>query len=167
LYLLIYQIPDKAPCNQPNDHRQWHRACGGGERHARNKHHGLEALAQHGDERQDEHGVLLSPALEGLALPLDGHGPVLETLGQLDTPLLLHLGDTEQRGTEDGDDDRGDDSERALPVVLGLGPLVLAEVVEDADQSTADGQADEEAQGRTVPDLWKSLARVFVEGIRE
>lgn len=81
VYLLVYQEPNEAPGNQPNHHWQRHGCRRCGERYPGDKYHGLEALTQHSDERQDEHGVLLCPTLKGVAFSLGRHGPVLEAPG--------------------------------------------------------------------------------------
>ena len=151
--LLVDNITHQRTGNQAHNDRQRHARRRTREAHTGDKHDGLDTLAQHGDERHEEHGVLLAPAGERVALPLLGDGLLLERLGELDAPLLLHLGDAQQGGAEGRDDDRRDETEGAFPVVLGVGPGVAAQAVEGADDAAADDEAEEEAGGGADPDL--------------
>ena len=83
----------------------------------------------------------------------DGVRLSLESFGELESPFLLHLGDSKQSSSHQRDDHRCDDSEDTLIDVLGATPLILAEAVEGTDQCTADDEADQETDENTVPDL--------------
>lgn len=76
-----------------------------------------------------------------------------QRLCDLDPPLLLGLVDAQQGQTHDGDDHGCDQVEDTLPEILGAGPDVAAEAIEDADEGTADTQTDEDAQKRAEPHL--------------
>jgi hypothetical protein len=96
-----------------------------GERHAGDKDNGLDALAEDGDEGQDKHGVPLEGVLKPLLPRLDINR-FLESLGKLDAPLVLETAYAQQGDAHDGDDERGEERECGLVVVLMIGPDVLA-----------------------------------------
>ncbi|RFU23618.1 hypothetical protein B7463_g12720, partial [Scytalidium lignicola] len=92
---------------------------------------------QSGDEGQDEHGISSRPLAEARAdIVVFALGD--QRLGDLDPPLLLGLVDAQQSETHDGDDDGGDEVEDAFPEILGLGPDIVAQAIEDADEGTTD-----------------------------
>lgn len=122
-----------------------------------NEYHGLLTLTQNSDEQQDEHAILLAPALESSSPVTNRDRLLFQGLGELDAPLPLHLGDAQQDRAQDADDQAGEDGERAFPVVLCVGPLVLPEAVEGADKTAADDQIEEEAKRCAVPDLGRGL----------
>lgn len=65
----------------------------------------------------------------------------------------MQLGDSKESGTEDPDDNGGDQSERTLPVVLGMGPGVSSLGVEDSNDASADDETDQETENCAQPDL--------------
>lgn len=149
---LVEDVADDGTHNQADDDRERHRGGGGGECDTGDEDDGLDALAEHGDEGQDEHEVLLEEALDD-AVPVAGVDLGLDGGGQLDAPLLLHLTDTEEGDADDGNDARGDQAEGAFVVVLGRIPLVGTDRVEGADEGTTDDQAEQKTKACTQPDL--------------
>lgn len=90
---------------------------------------------------------------------------LFKSLGNLDSPFILELGDTQQSDAHDGDDDRGDETEDALPDVLGFAEDVLSEAIECANERPADNNTDQEAGGNAIPDLFeKFLVHLYNEG---
>jgi hypothetical protein len=135
---------------------QRERRRGQAERDAADEDDGLDALAHRRDEGEEEHGVAAregpQPRRHVLVPRLVDQG-----LGDLDAPLLLGLVDPQQREAHDGDDEGRDEVEDALPEILGLGPDVLAQAVEDADEGAADDQTDGDAPEGAEPDLAAEL----------
>ena len=68
----------------------------------------------------------------------------------------MHLGDAQKGSTEDADDQRCEHGERSFPVILRVGPFVLAEAIEGSNQTSTDDQAEEQAEGCAIPDLGRS-----------
>ena len=68
-------------------------------------------------------------------------------------PLGLQLGDSENGHSHDGDDNGSENGKDAFPDILGRVPLVLSISIEDPDESTAEDEADEQAQTNSKPNL--------------
>lgn len=103
-----------------------------------NEHHSLQPFPQHRNERQEKHGVLLTPLLELTPrTPLHIAVLLLKRLSEFDSPLVLQLGDAKQSGTHERDDERGNETKDAFPDVFGAGEVVFAEAVEGADHAAA------------------------------
>ena len=88
----------------------------------------------------------------------DGVRLGLQGFGELETPLLLHLGDAQESSTHERDDNRGDDGENTLVDVLSWAPVVSAIAVEGADQTAAGDEAYQKPCERAVPYLGRSVA---------
>lgn len=144
--ILVQDISYSATHSQANDHGEWESRSGGRKGDPGDEDDSLDTLAQHRDEGEDEHGVSLGEALEPRA-PANArfHGS-FESLGQLKPPLLLHLADAEESGADHADDDGGDERERALVGVLFGLPHVASRGVEGGYHSSANREADEEAE---------------------
>ena len=148
---LVQEVTDNAANNQANNGGQRDSAGGSGERDTSDEDDGLNTLTEDGDEGQEEHGVLLNEASEPtLGTGLEGR---IEGLGELDAPLGLHLTDSEQSSSHDGNDEGGEETEGTLIVVLVLLPGVAADSIEDTDEGGGNNHADEETNTRTNPDL--------------
>lgn len=124
-----------------------------------NVHHGFETFSEHSDEREQEHDILLRPLLHALHNGTSVGPPVgallfsLKGEHELEAPLLLHLVDSQQCDTHDGDDDAGDDAKNTLPDVLSAGEVVLVDCIECTDHACANNEADEKPQGYAKPYL--------------
>ena len=81
-----------------------------------------------------------------------------KSAGELQTPFGLHLGDAQEGGTHERDDDGSDQTEGTFPDVFGGAPFVFAEGVKDSNESGADDEADSEADQGTEPDLGMLVA---------
>lgn len=141
----------------------------GAERDTADEDNELDTLTQGGDEGQQGHGVLAGPGGGLHALPdggllvAGGLVGVENGLCDLDSPLFLHLVETQHGETHDADHDGRDDGEDAFPQVFGGGPDILAERVEDADEGTTDTQTDEDTGDGADPDLPdKTLVQLLV-----
>lgn len=123
--------------------------------------HSLDALTEDSNKRQDKHGVFLRPHFQ-LAL----HGQLgvllLQNLGNLDTPLILELADTEQSSAHDSNDHTGEDAEDTLPDVLCSLKGVAACRIEGTNHTSTDDEADDNACSNAVPDLGESV-RIGIE----
>lgn len=140
--LLVDHISDSGSGDQPNHDGKGHSTGRRGKGDTGNEDDGFQAFSQHGDEWEKEHGIFLTPSLEG-PLPADGgHSLLLQALRKLDPPFLLHLGDAEKGSPEDSNDDGGNDCEGALPIVLGACPFISPQAIEGPDQAAADDQTD-------------------------
>lgn len=146
-YSLIQEVPYKCTQRKSDDGRQG--KCRGRSRegYTGNKDDGLDALSQYGDERQSEHGVLFTdtfqPSNYGL-VPSSPNNGALKGGGQLDAPLLLHLADAEQGGSQNRDNDGGDDGEGPFIVQLAVRPVVYTNGIEGAYDGGGYYQTDEE-----------------------
>ncbi|KAB8437403.1 hypothetical protein FH972_025081 [Carpinus fangiana] len=118
-----------------------------------NEDDGLEALTKDSYERQDEHSVLLAPPLESALATLTHSVLGLESLGQLDTPLVLQLGHAQQGSAHERDDDRCNQGKDTLPDVLGGSEVVDSIAVEGANHATANGETNEETYTGAEPHL--------------
>lgn len=78
----------------------------------------LDALSQHGDERQDEHGVFLHQVLQ-FALNRELGVFAVHHFADFEAPFVLELVDAQKGSAHEGDDDAGEDPEDAFPDVLG------------------------------------------------
>lgn len=150
-------IPVEEPADETTEEQAAHNGKGkgrggSGKRDTGDKNHSLDALAQDGDKGQDKHGVLFQEALND-ALAAAGAEGVVDGLGELDAPLVLHLGDAEEGDAHDGDDDGSKEGKGALVVETVLGPGLAADGVEDGNDGGGDDEADEEANEATKPDL--------------
>lgn len=87
----------------------------------------------------------------------------LQSFSQLDTPLGLHLGYTQQSGTHDCDDETGYDAKDTFPDLLYCGPIVNVQAVECSNQSTTDNKANGEADERAPPYLRLSVTSFSME----
>ena len=126
-YLLVYEEANQAATGDAEDNGERERARRKTQAHSADEDHRLQALAEYRDEGENEHGVLFAPQLEA-ALDVFTFGAVfsLNGSGELDTPLGLKLGDTEQGSSHDADDDGGKDPEDTLPDIFGPSPAVVA-----------------------------------------
>lgn len=141
--LLVEKVSNNTTDSQTNNSGQGESCGWRSEGDTSDEDDSLDALSQHGDEGQHEHGILGEESLESPGLVCVDGG--LDGLGQLDTPFFLHLADAKQGGTHDGDDDGGEEGECSFVVVLGSSPAVDADGVECADDCCADDEANEEA----------------------
>lgn len=153
--LPIQDITHETADDQPHNNRQRHSSSGSRERNTGNEDDGLDALPEHGDEREHEHGVLLGEALQpaGAGGAHAGVHGGLEGLGELHAPLLLDLADAQQGDADDADDDGGDEGEGPFVVILVRLPGVAAYGVEGAYYAGGDDEADEESRGDAKPYL--------------
>ena len=117
----------------------------------------FEALPKDSDERQEEHGVLLTPEFEAAAFYF-ASGAIfgLELSGELDAPFVLELGDAEKSSAHDTDDQGCYKTKGAFPNVFGACPFVLPEAVESSDQASTDDETDGKAHSSSHPDLFDS-----------
>ena len=155
--LLVNQITDETSSKHGNDSRKRYRGCRRREGHASDEDHGFEALSEDGDERHNEHYVLLAPEFESgpETKPTKPSGNFLffVSLCHFNTPLLLHFGHPKEGSTQDGNDHAGKKCKTTLPQIFCLAPFVFAEAIEDADDSASDDQNDENAYEGAKPDL--------------
>lgn len=115
---------------------------------AADEHDGLEALAQHGNEREQEQ----HPAARAAAA-LRARAGLVEGAGEFDGPLGARAVELEHGDAHDEDDERGDEREDALPELLGFGPQVRRLCEPHGDEGCADGERDEEPGERAEEDL--------------
>ena len=80
---------------------------------------------------------------------------LLERLCDLNSPFVLKLGHAQQADAHYGDDDGGDEAKDALPDVLSGTENVLSEAIEGANERSTDGQADEQTETYSKPDLFE------------
>lgn len=135
--LLVQNVANQDTDCQSGHSGQRERRGRGREGDTRDEDDGLDAFSEHGDEGQDEEGVLFREALQPSQLAAGLDDGALESGGELDAPLLLHLADAEQGGADDGDDDGGNEGEGAFVVLLRVLPAVDADGVEGADDGGA------------------------------
>lgn len=149
--LLVEDVSDDGTGNQANDGRQGNGSRRSGERDTGNEDDSLDTLTEDGDEGKNEHGVLLKGSLEpSLLASLERR---IKGLGELDTPLSLHLTNSEKSSSHDGNDDGGEEAESAFIVVFIQLPRIGTDGIEDADKCSGDDHADEETDTCAEPDL--------------
>lgn len=153
---LVDDEADDGADEQAGEDRQGDGGDGQADADAGDEEDALEALAQDGDEGQDEEGVLFREEAE--AVHEGAVAPAVlvcaaEGLAQLGVPLVLQLGDAQQDGAHEGDDEGGAEREETLPDVLGAAHLVGGEAVNATDENSAEENADEDADGGAEPDL--------------
>lgn len=141
--------PAHEAADDTDDRRERDRTRALAEGDAADEHDGLEALAQHGDEREQEQ----DPAAR-TAAALVRRARLVEGAGELDGPLCARAVELEHGDAHDEDDERGDEREDALPELLGLGPQVGRLCEPDGDEGGADGERDEEPGERAEEDLF-------------
>ena len=154
-YLLIDEITYEASARETSDYWKWKCRSRRSDADASYEDHCLEALAENSDERQDEHGIFLTPFLEASAERSGFLGAVFgfKGLSELDPPLVLKLGDSKESGTHDGDDDGCEKSERTLPEVFACSPMIFTDGVKSTNEAGPDADANEQANGGTEPYL--------------
>ncbi|KAL8830201.1 MAG: hypothetical protein Q9191_001562 [Dirinaria sp. TL-2023a] len=125
--LQSHEVSNEAAAGNAQDDGKRERARRKTQAYSADEDHRFQALTKYRDEGENEHGILLAPQLEA-AFRAFAFSAVLgfDGSGELDTPLILKLGDPEQGSSHDGDDNRGKQPEAPLPDIFGVGPVVMA-----------------------------------------
>lgn len=103
-------------------------SSGSSEGDTTNKDDKLDTFTKGGNERKQGHGVLSRPGGGLQALPnggllnVSGFVGVQNGLGNLDSPLFLHLVETEHGETHDGNQNGSDDGKDTFPEIFRRGP---------------------------------------------
>lgn len=154
---LVYDETYHCARSQANNDGQGYRATGQTQADSCDEDDGLGPFAEDGHERQPEHEVLPRTRLDTFPPRARLEGVVLfEGSNELGAPFGLKLGNAEQSGAHDGDDERSDDAERPLPVRLSSCPVVDVQAVEGSDHASTDDEAYQEAGESAVPYLGRN-----------
>jgi hypothetical protein len=151
--LLVKQVStgkpgDKAYKNRQGDRRGWR-----GKGDTSNENNSFKAFPKDGNEGKYKHCILLTPPLECASVTIHSDGVFLQGLRQLDAPFLLHLRDTKESSSENTNHKGGKDGKGSLPVILCLGPSILADAIEGANEAGSNDHTDEQSQSSAIPDL--------------
>lgn len=154
-YEPVDEVSNKAASSKTAYDGKRERCCRKTQTDSTDEDNSLKALTKDSDERQDEHCVLLGPTLETRCGSASGCILRLECLSQLYAPFVLQLRDPEECCTHKGDDQCGQDAERALPDVFSRGKVVFAKAIEGANHAASNDKTDEQAKANTPPHLDK------------
>lgn len=153
VHSLVDEKADDVSADDTSYHRNREGRSWKAEADTADENDGLQAFPEDGDKRQNEHGVLFTPAPEAAACGSFGDVFGFESLRKLHPPLFFELRDTEQCSAHQGDDDGRDQAKDSFPDVLGPGPVVFPQAIEGSNQTGSNGNADEQSDKGTAPDL--------------